>query len=36
MKLTQADIQDIREWFEDNLGYVQRVDKKIKMRKTKV
>ena len=32
MKLTQADIYDIREWFEDNLGCVQRVDKKIKMR----
>ena len=35
MKLTQADIYDIREWFEDNLGCVQRVDKKIKMRMRK-
>ena len=32
MKLTQADIYDMREWFEDNLGCVQRVDKKVKMR----
>jgi hypothetical protein len=35
MKLTQADIYDIREWFEDNLGCIQRVDKKVKMRMRK-
>ena len=35
MKLTQADICEMREWFEDNLGCVQRVDKKIKMRMRK-
>ena len=35
MKLTQADIHDIREWFEDNLGCIQRVDKKVKMRMRK-
>ena len=35
MKLTQADIYDIRELFEDNLGFVQGVNKKIKMRMRK-
>ena len=35
MKITHADIYEIREWFEDNLGFVQRVDKKIKMRMRK-